>query len=222
MTWRRSRLARSGAGFPFGCVLCSSWECKECSSNGYRYDAFHCQLLFVSAPPKLSNQNCTYLGSFLHVGFAFVASVIPSLRVNAVSNRQWPNWKFCSIFPVLDAATRGPKDFREVRSDLWLIRVCDLSHNGWKSSVYPHCRPSLRGRLRCTRRSFWPSASRRRHPSARKFSISVEPDPAGSLQLPYHCARRGQMEAQKWIAENPAWHVERWSCHPYGKVRLKI
>ena len=32
---------------PFGCVLCSSRECKECSSDGYRYDAFHCQLLLV-------------------------------------------------------------------------------------------------------------------------------------------------------------------------------
>ena len=37
----------------------------------------------------------------------------------------------------------------------------------------------------------------------KEVHISVEPDPAGSLQLLYHCARRGQMEAQKWIAENP-------------------
>jgi hypothetical protein len=56
----------------------------------------------------------------------------------------------------------------------------------------------------------------------KEVHISVEPDPAGSLQLPYHCARRGQMEALKWIAENPAWHVERWSCHPHGKVHFKI
>ena len=56
----------------------------------------------------------------------------------------------------------------------------------------------------------------------KEVDISVEPDHAGSLQLPYQCARRGQMEAQKWIGENPAWQVERWSCHPYGKVRFKI
>ena len=56
----------------------------------------------------------------------------------------------------------------------------------------------------------------------KEVQISVEPDPAGSLQLPYHCARRGQMEARKWIAANPAWRVERWSCHPHGKVHFKI
>jgi len=37
----------------------------------------------------------------------------------------------------------------------------------------------------------------------KEVNISVEPDPAGSLQLPFHCARRGQMEGQKWIAGNP-------------------
>jgi hypothetical protein len=37
----------------------------------------------------------------------------------------------------------------------------------------------------------------------KEVNISVEPDPAGSLQLPFHCARRGQMEAQKWIAGIP-------------------
>ena len=36
----------------------------------------------------------------------------------------------------------------------------------------------------------------------REVNISVEPDPAGSMQLPFHCARRGQMEGQKWIAGN--------------------
>jgi len=56
----------------------------------------------------------------------------------------------------------------------------------------------------------------------KEVDISVEPDPTGSLQLPFQCARRGQMEAQKWIAENPTWRVVRWSCHPYGKARLKI
>jgi hypothetical protein len=56
----------------------------------------------------------------------------------------------------------------------------------------------------------------------KEVNVSVEPDPTGSLQLRFHCARRGQMEAQNWIAENPTWHVEKWSCHPYGKLRFKI
>jgi len=53
-------------------------------------------------------------------------------------------------------------------------------------------------------------------------NISVEPDPAGSVQLPFHCARRGQMEAENWVAEHSDWRVEKWSCHPYGKLRYKI
>jgi hypothetical protein len=42
------------------------------------------------------------------------------------------------------------------------------------------------------------------------------------LQLPLYCARHGQIEAQKWIAEHPTWRIEKWSCHPHGKVRLKV
>jgi hypothetical protein len=56
----------------------------------------------------------------------------------------------------------------------------------------------------------------------KEVSINVEHEPAASLQLPLHCARRGQMEAQKWIAENTPWRIEAWSCHPYGKLRFKI
>ena len=56
----------------------------------------------------------------------------------------------------------------------------------------------------------------------KEVNISVEHDPAASLQLPFHCARRGQMEAQKWIEAHPTWRVDRWSCHPEGKVRFKI
>jgi len=55
-----------------------------------------------------------------------------------------------------------------------------------------------------------------------EVNISVEPHATGSLQLPFHCARRGQMESQKWIAENLNWRVEKWSCHPYGTLRFKI
>ena len=43
---------------------------------------------------------------------------------------------------MFDDATRGPKDFRDGRSDFWLFRICDLSHSGRKSSTYPqidHC-----------------------------------------------------------------------------------
>ena len=35
----------------------------------------------------------------------------------------------------------------------------------------------------------------------KEVNIGVEPDPTGSLQLPFHCARRGQMEAQQWIVK---------------------
>ena len=56
----------------------------------------------------------------------------------------------------------------------------------------------------------------------KEVNISVEPDPTGSLQLPYHCARRGQLEAQKWIGENSTWRVESWACRPHGKLRFKI
>jgi len=34
-----------------------------------------------------------------------------------------------------------------------------------------------------------------------EVELSVEPDPTGSLQLRFHCTRRGQIEAQKWIAD---------------------
>ena len=34
-----------------------------------------------------------------------------------------------------------------------------------------------------------------------EVELSVEPDPTGSMQLPFHCTRRGQIEAQKWIAD---------------------
>lgn len=56
----------------------------------------------------------------------------------------------------------------------------------------------------------------------KEVSISVEPESGGSLQLPFHCARRGQMEVQKWIAVNSSWRVESWSCHPHGKLRFKV
>jgi hypothetical protein len=54
----------------------------------------------------------------------------------------------------------------------------------------------------------------------KEVELSVTPEQ--SLQLPLYCARHGQIEAQKWIAEHPTWRIEKWSCHPHGKVRLKV
>ena len=57
--------------------------------------------------------------------------------------------------------------------------------------------------------------------TCKEVNLSVEPDPVGSVQLPFHCARRGQIEAQKWLAEHASWRVETWSCHPHGKLWFK-
>jgi len=56
----------------------------------------------------------------------------------------------------------------------------------------------------------------------KEVELSVTPEQGASLQLPLYCARHGQIEAQKWIAEHPTWRIEKWSCHPHGKVRLKV
>jgi hypothetical protein len=56
----------------------------------------------------------------------------------------------------------------------------------------------------------------------KEVQLSVTPDYGASLQLPFHCARHGQIEAQKWLAEHPTWRIEKWSCYPSGKVRLKV
>jgi hypothetical protein len=58
--------------------------------------------------------------------------------------------------------------------------------------------------------------------TCKEVQISVTPDYGASLQLPMYCARHGQVEAQKWIAEHPTWRIEKWSCYPNGKVRLKV
>ena len=56
----------------------------------------------------------------------------------------------------------------------------------------------------------------------KEVELNVTPEGGASLQLPLYCARHGQLEAQKWIAEHPTWRVEKWSCHPHGKVRFKV
>src|SRR5262249_12895776 len=58
--------------------------------------------------------------------------------------------------------------------------------------------------------------------TCREVQVNVTPDYGASVQLPMYCARHGQLEAQKWIAEHPTWRIEKWSCYPSGKVRLKV
>jgi hypothetical protein len=58
--------------------------------------------------------------------------------------------------------------------------------------------------------------------ACKDIHIQVAPDHQGaSLQLPFHCARQGQLEVQKWISEHPGWRVEKWSCPPNGRVGHK-
>jgi hypothetical protein len=42
--------------------------------------------------------------------------------------------------------------------------------------------------------------------------LHIASEIGASLQVPYHCARQGQIEAQKWIAQHPGWRIERWRC----------
>jgi hypothetical protein len=58
--------------------------------------------------------------------------------------------------------------------------------------------------------------------NCKDIEIQVAPEHGASLQLPYYCARQGQIEIQKWIAEHPAWRVEKWSCPPKTRVGHKI
>jgi len=55
----------------------------------------------------------------------------------------------------------------------------------------------------------------------KEVHLQVAPDHGASLQLPYYCARHGQIEIQKWISGNPDWRVEKWSCPPNGRVGHK-
>jgi hypothetical protein len=51
--------------------------------------------------------------------------------------------------------------------------------------------------------------------ACKEVQLSITPQYGASLQLPL-------IEAQKWLAEHPAWRIEKWSCYPSGKVRLKV
>jgi hypothetical protein len=54
--------------------------------------------------------------------------------------------------------------------------------------------------------------------TCKEIHLQVASETGASLQLPYHCARQGQIEVQKWISEHPEWRVEKWSCPPAGRV----
>jgi hypothetical protein len=56
----------------------------------------------------------------------------------------------------------------------------------------------------------------------KEVELNVTPEHGASLQLPLYCLRQGQIEGQKWIADHPTWRIEKWSCHPHGKVRFKV
>ena len=57
--------------------------------------------------------------------------------------------------------------------------------------------------------------------TCRDIHIQVTSDHGASLQSPFHCARQGQLEVQKWIAEHPGWRVEKWSCPPADRIGHK-
>ena len=44
--------------------------------------------------------------------------------------------------------------------------------------------------------------------------LQITSEHGASLQIPFHCARQGQIEGQKWIAQHPGWRIERWMCPP--------
>jgi hypothetical protein len=58
--------------------------------------------------------------------------------------------------------------------------------------------------------------------TCKDIEIQVSPENGASLQLPFYCARQGQIAIQKWISEHPGWRVEKWSCPPSGKLARKI
>jgi hypothetical protein len=42
--------------------------------------------------------------------------------------------------------------------------------------------------------------------------LRIESETGASLQVPFHCARQGQIEGQRWVAEHPGWRIQRWRC----------
>jgi hypothetical protein len=73
VTWRQSRVT-----FAFVCALYGRWECKECGSNGDRYDTFHRQLLLVIRTSKRQELPHAYefVGIFLVENVQCMASKV--------------------------------------------------------------------------------------------------------------------------------------------------
>lgn len=58
--------------------------------------------------------------------------------------------------------------------------------------------------------------------TCKDIEVRITPQDGASLQLPFHCARQGQIEGQKWISDHPEWRIAKWSCPPNGKLGRKI
>jgi len=58
--------------------------------------------------------------------------------------------------------------------------------------------------------------------TCKDVNLLVSPEFGASLQLPFWCAKQGQIEAQNWSTSNPNWHIEKWSCPPNDKKGVKI
>jgi len=73
VTWRQSRVT-----FAFVCALYGRWECKECGSNGDRYDTFHRQLLLAIRTSKRQELPHAYefVGIFLVENVQCMASKV--------------------------------------------------------------------------------------------------------------------------------------------------
>jgi hypothetical protein len=44
------------------------------------------------------------------------------------------------------------------------------------------------------------------------INVPVTLENPTELQMPFTCARVGQIEAQKYIGTHPDWHITRWKC----------
>ena len=105
--------------------------------------------------PSPRRRELSKLTSRLRLDFRLLQTCPTLLRATGSEARSPPNWKFCS---VLLKPSGGPNNFSPMRLDLWLIRVCDLSHTALEIVRLRSSVRCLGGIDRCTRQSFWPSA----------------------------------------------------------------
>jgi hypothetical protein len=52
--------------------------------------------------------------------------------------------------------------------------------------------------------------------------LQIASEFGASLQLPFNCARQGQIEGQKWIQQHPGWRIERWKCPAAGMIDVNL